>query len=228
MLKIFLLFVLVTLFKFLKSMFKKLFSNKTKTNDDLTTLDEFSEGKKELDLFESSSQLVKATFAGGCFWCMEGPLESIKGVEGVILGYTGGDIENPSYEQVSISESSYRETALVFYDPKVTKYYDLVERYWKFIDPTDPDGQFADRGSKYHLGIFYHTNEQQETAKEYIREMEQSGKYSKPITVELLPATNFYLAKDNHQNYYKKQSKNYKEYYKGSGRKDYVESNNIK
>ncbi|MDH5532988.1 MAG: peptide-methionine (S)-S-oxide reductase [Candidatus Pacebacteria bacterium] len=173
--------------------------------------DEFKEGKEELKLFESDPKLKKATFAGGCFWCMEGPLESVKGVEGVVLGYTGGG----------------RETALVFYDPNITKYKDLVEMYWKFIDPTDPDGQFADRGSRYHLGIFYHTQEQQEIAAQYIREMEESGKYDKPITVELLPEEDFKLAEDYHQNYYKKQSKNYKEYYRGSGRQAFVESNSF-
>jgi len=191
-------------------MLQKIFPNMFKSNPNSSS-DEFKEGKEELKLFESDPKLKKATFAGGCFWCMEGPLESVKGVEGVVLGYTGGG----------------RETALVFYDPNITKYKDLVEMYWKFIDPTDPDGQFADRGSRYHLGIFYHTQEQQEIAAQYIREMEESGKYDKPITVELLPEEDFKLAEDYHQNYYKKQSKNYKEYYRGSGRQAFVESNSF-
>jgi peptide methionine sulfoxide reductase msrA/msrB len=201
----------VTLFKYIKSMVKKIFPNMFKSNTESNS-NEFIEANEELTLFESDPKLKKATFAGGCFWCMEGPLESVTGVRGAVLGYTGGG----------------RETALTFYDPEITKYRDLVEMYFKFIDPTDPDGQFTDRGSRYHLGIFYHTPEQEMIARDYIKEVEVSGKYDKPITVEVLPAQDFKLAEDRHQNFYKKQSKNYKEYYKGSGRQAFVESNNEK
>lgn len=188
-------------------------------------VDEFVEAKQEQAELEAISGLEKAIFGGGCFWCIEGPLESIEGVNGVILGYSGGEVENPTYHQIASGKTGHREVAQVYYDPQVTDYRDLVDIYWKFIDPTDDGGQFADRGSQYKIGIFYFTQKQRQIAEDYITEMEQSGKYEKPIVVDLLPASDFYLAEDYHQNYYKKQSTNYKNYYKGSGREAYVESN---
>jgi len=202
-----------------------IFSQQNNNKNTQSTIDQFIEAKDEYQQLTQQENLVPATFAGGCFWCLEGPLESIEGVKGVILGYMGGDVVNPTYQQVSSGTTGHKEVAQAFYDPQVTDYRDLVDIYWKFIDPTDAGGQFADRGSQYKIGIFYHTEEQERIAREYISEMEKSGKYKQPIVVEVLPATDFYLAEDNHQNYYKKQSQNYKEYYQGSGREAYVESN---
>lgn len=185
--------------------------------------DDFIEANQERENLEKQG-LVKAVFAGGCFWCLEGPLESVEGVEGVLLGYTGGEAPNPNYHEVVSGGTGHREAAQVYYDPEVTDYYDLVDIYWKFIDPTDAGGQFADRGSQYRIGIFYYTDEQKQIAEDYIKEKEASGKYQQPIVVEVLPAADFYLAEDYHQDYYKKQSSNYKNYYKYSGRESYVES----
>lgn len=190
-----------------------------------TDSDQFTEAKAEYEQLLGQENLLPATFAGGCFWCLEGPLESIDGVKGVILGYMGGDIVDPTYQQVSGGTTGHREVAQALYDPNVTDYRDLVDIYWKFIDPTDAGGQFADRGSQYRISIYYHNEAQKKIAEEYILEMTNSGKYEKPIVVEVLPASDFFLAEDNHQNYYKKQSQNYKGYYKGSGREAYVESN---
>lgn len=194
-------------------------------NNSQTSSDQFIEAKAEYQQLSGQENLVPATFAGGCFWCLEGPLESIDGVKGVILGYMGGDVIDPTYQQVTGGTTGHREVAQALYDPDVTDYRDLVDIYWKFIDPTDAGGQFADRGSQYRIGIYYHNDEQKKIAEEYILEMTDSGKYEKPIVVEILPASDFYLAEDYHQNYYKKQSQNYKGYYKGSGREAYVESN---
>ena len=215
---------LVILITVVTIMLNSFFSNNRVSNTQ-SSIDKFAEAKEEFSALEAKENLQRAGFAGGCFWCMEGPLESIEGVEGVILGYTGGNVENPTYEQVSSGMTGHREVALAFYDPKVTQYRDLVDMYWKFIDPVDAGGQFADRGSQYRISIYYYTPEQKQIADDYIEEKRASGKYDKPIVVEVLPATDFYLAEDDHQNYYKKQSKNYKGYYKGSGRQDYVESN---
>jgi methionine-S-sulfoxide reductase len=203
-------------------MLNNLFSNK-KTQE--SSVDEFLEAKQEFQALQGKEGLQMATFAGGCFWCMEGPLESIEGVEAVVLGYTGGTVIDPNYKQISSGQTGHKEAALVFYDPAITQYRDLVDMYWKFIDPTDPDGQFADKGTQYKTAIFFHNAQQEDLAKEFIDKMKKSDKYDKPIVVEVLPAVEFYLAEDYHQNYYKKQSKDYKSYYKGSGRESYVESN---
>ena len=201
------------------------FFSPSNSNTPQNSLDQFVEAKAEYEQLSGQENLVPATFAGGCFWCLEGPLESIDGVKGVILGYMGGDIIDPTYQQVSAGTTGHREVAQALYDPNVTDYRDLVDIYWKFIDPTDDSGQFADRGSQYRIGIYYYNDEQKKIAEQYVLEMTNSGKYEKPIVVEILPASDFYLAEDYHQNYYKKQSQNYKGYYKGSGREAYVESN---
>jgi methionine-S-sulfoxide reductase len=216
---IFSLLILVSIFMFMQ------FNASNTTTKPQVSSDEFAVARQEQSDLDQAAGLVKATFAGGCFWCLEGPLESIAGVQGVLLGYMGGTVENPTYQQISSGTTGHKEVAQAYYDPTVTNYYDLIDIYWKFIDPTDAGGQFADRGSQYRIGIYYHTEEQKEIAEQYIQEQETSGKYDKPIVVEVLPATDFYLAEDYHQDYYKKQSGQYKNYYKGSGREAYVESN---
>lgn len=183
----------------------------------------FSQAYEKLEKFQNNSKLSRAIFGGGCFWCMQGPFESMDGVEGVVLGYMGGKVKNPSYEQVSMGNTGHREVALVFYDPHKVTFKELLDTYWKFVDPTDPDGQFADKGSQYTTAIYYIDDEQKNTALEEIEQLNFSGKYKSKIVTEVLPESEFFPAEDYHQDYYKKQSINYKAYYAGSGRKAYVE-----
>lgn len=165
-----------------------------------------------------------ATFAGGCFWCMVEPFESLPGVEKVISGYTGGHVPNPTYEAVSSGKTGHYEAVQITYDPKHLDYTLLLERFFRNIDPTDPDGQFVDRGPQYRTAIFYHDLEQKKAAEAYMAQLKASGRYSRPIVTPLLPATTFYPAEEEHQFYYKKQPFHYTLYRQGSGRDRYLES----
>jgi peptide methionine sulfoxide reductase msrA/msrB len=159
-----------------------------------------------------------ATFAGGCFWCLEADFEKVPGVEKAISGYTGGHTENPSYEEVSTGTTGHAEAVQVYYDPSKVTYQELLEFFWRHIDPTDPGGQFADRGSQYRTAIFYHDEEQRRLAEESKQALGKSGRFDKPIVTEIVPFTKFYEAEDYHQDYYKKQSAGYQIYRYGSGR----------
>lgn len=169
-----------------------------------------------------SRTLELATFAGGCFWCMVEPFDSRPGVERVISGYTGGHVENPTYEQVCSNTTGHVEAVQITFDPKLMPYEELVETFWQQIDPTDPGGQFNDRGESYQTAIFYHNEKQKKIAEESKRKLEESGKFSKPIVTKILPAKTFYPAEEEHQDYYKKQSFHYRLYKKGSGREDFI------
>lgn len=169
-----------------------------------------------------SGNLAVATFAGGCFWCMEGPFEAMEGVEEAVVGFTGGQVAHPTYRQVVEGETGHRESVQVFYNPKQVTYQQLLETYWLQIDPTDPEGQFADRGFIYTTAIYYHNSEQLQLAQEAITELEKSGFYKKPIVTQILRFTNFYPAEDYHQDFYQKSSDYYRQYKKGSGREDYI------
>jgi methionine-S-sulfoxide reductase len=162
--------------------------------------------------------LQKATFAGGCFWCMEPPFESMDGVVSVISGYTGGSLENPTYEQVSSSRTQHLESVRIEYDPEKVTYSDLLDVYWHNIDPTDSGGQFCDRGPQYRSAIFAHTEEQRRLAEESKEELEASGMLPKPVVTEIRPASAFYPAEDYHQDYYKRNPIRYKFYRRGCGR----------
>jgi len=159
-----------------------------------------------------------ATFAGGCFWCLEADFEKVPGVEKAISGYTGGHTENPSYEEVSTGTTGHAEAVQVYYDPLKVTYQELLEFFWRHIDPTDPGGQFADRGSQYRTAIFYHDEEQRRLAEESKQALSKSGRFAKPIATEIVPFTKFYEAEDYHQDYYQKQSSGYQLYRYGSGR----------
>lgn len=167
-------------------------------------------------------KLETAIFAGGCFWCMEGPFEKLPGVISVISGYTGGKEKNPTYEDVGYGRTGHRESVLITYDPKKIDYSKLLDTYWRQIDPTDPGGQFADRGNQYKTAIYYKNEAQKKLAQEFKDKIGASGKFSSPIVVEILPASEFYPAEEYHQDYYKKNPAHYKQYRKGSGREDYV------
>jgi len=170
----------------------------------------------------SHEGLEYATFAGGCFWCMEPPFENLDGVHEVIAGYTGGDIENPSFEEVSSGETGHYEAIQIMYDPERITYEELLEVYWRQIDPTDPGGQFVDRGTQYRTAIFYHNQQQKELAEESRRRLGESGRYDKPIVTEILPYQDFYPAEDYHQDYYQKNPDRYEYYKQNSGREGYL------
>lgn len=168
----------------------------------------------------------KATFAGGCFWCSDADFEKRKGrdrgVIEVISGYSGGDEKSPSYKQVASGKTGHREAVQVIYDPKKISYSELLDIFWRHIDPTDNNGQFADKGKQYTTAIFYHDEKQKKLAEKSKRELEKSVKYNIPIVTEIIKFKKFYPAEDYHQNYYKKCPIEYKVYRKGSGRDFYL------
>lgn len=164
-----------------------------------------------------------ATFAGGCFWCTEADFEKLPGVIKVISGYTGGQKDNPTYEEVSSGSTGHVEAIRVIYDPTLISYVALLDFFWRHIDPTDPGGQFVDRGQQYSSVIFYE-DEGQKTGAETSKEaLTKSGKFAKPIVTEIRPLTKFYEAEEYHQDYYKKNPLRYKYYRHGSGRDKFIE-----
>ncbi|RDW19602.1 methionine sulfoxide reductase [Oceanobacillus arenosus] len=166
-----------------------------------------------------------ATFAGGCFWCMVEPFDTRPGIESVVSGYTGGTVENPTYEQVCSNTTGHVEAVQIKFDPLIMSYEQLVQTFWQQIDPTDPGGQFHDRGESYQTAIFYHNEQQKKIAEDSKEKLGASGKFNKPIATKILPAAAFYPAEDEHQDYYKKQAFHYRSYKKGSGREDFIKSN---
>lgn len=172
---------------------------------------------------ERDSTLAVATFAGGCFWCMEPPFEKLDGVKRVVAGYTGGTKKNPTYEEVSTGATGHRESVEIHYDPAVVDYGTLLKTFWQNIDPTDRGGQFADRGTQYHTAIYYHTDEQHREAEKSKEILGKSGKFDRPIATEILPAGDFYPAENYHQDYYKKNPLHYEMYKRGSGREGFIE-----
>jgi peptide methionine sulfoxide reductase msrA/msrB len=171
----------------------------------------------------STKHLEKATFAGGCFWCMTPPFEKLDGVIEVISGYTGGHTVNPTYEDVTSEKTGHFESVEVMYDPAKISYEKLLDVFWKQINPTDAGGQFVDRGPSYKSAIFYHNEEQKRLAEESKRKLAESGRFDKPIVTEILPAGPFYRAEAYHQDYWKKNPIRYKFYRYNSGRDQYLE-----
>ncbi len=167
-------------------------------------------------------QYEQATFAGGCFWCMVKPFDQYEGVINVVSGYTGGHVENPTYRQVCSGATGHTEAVQITFDPKVISYKKLLDIFWQQIDPTDAQGQFADRGDSYRPAIFYHNEFQHKQALASKQALQDSGRFSKPIDVAIEPAVKFYPAEDYHQNYYTKQPLHYNEYYQRSGRSQFI------
>ena len=165
----------------------------------------------------------KAYFAGGCFWCMEPPFEVLDGVIEATSGYMGGEIENPTYEQVSMGNTGHAEVVEIEYDPNIITYGELLEVFWRNIDPTALNYQFADVGSQYRTEIFTVGPEQMEEALSSKDELEKSNKFDKPIVTAITEAPVFYIAEEYHQDFYKKQSARYKIYAEASGRKGFLE-----
>ncbi|MGA1841513.1 MAG: peptide-methionine (R)-S-oxide reductase MsrB [bacterium] len=170
----------------------------------------------------ADTKLEKATFAGGCFWCMESPFEKLEGVISVTSGYTGGDKENPTYEEVSSGSTGHVEAIEILFDPDKVSYSRLLDIFWKQVDPTDENGQFVDRGNQYRTAIFYHSEEQRILAERSKKELEESKRYPNPIVTEIVPASRFYNAEEYHQDYYKKNPVKYEFYRSGSGRDQYL------
>lgn len=164
----------------------------------------------------------KATFAGGCFWCMEKPFKK-EGVESVISGYTGGNTEDPTYQEVSTGTTGHYEAVQITYDPDKITYQELLDIFWKQIDPTDPGGSFVDRGSQYKTAIFYHDSRQKELAEKSKQALEESGRFDKPVVTEIKKASTFYEAEDYHQNFYLKSPGHYKQYRSNSGRDTFIQ-----
>lgn len=175
--------------------------------------------------YEMSENIQKATFAGGCFWCMVEPFDERPGIKSVISGYTGGTTENPTYEEVCSNKTGHYEAVQITYDANIVDYQDLVELFWQQIDPTDADGQFHDRGASYKTAIFYHSDEQKVIAEQSKEALAVSNRFSKPIVTELLSASVFYDAEENHQAYYKKNPFHYNRYRHGSGRQGFLDEN---
>ncbi len=165
-----------------------------------------------------------ATFAGGCFWCVEAPFEGIDGVVSVVSGYSGGKEKNPTYGEVSGGKTSHREAVQITFDPEVISYSELVDIFWQTFDPTDVGGSFYDRGTQYESAIFFHDAEQKKVAEESKKYLDKSEKFKKPIATPVIKYTNFYAAEDYHQDYYKKSPKEYYAYRTGSGRDAFIEA----
>ncbi len=165
----------------------------------------------------------KATFAGGCFWCMEPPFEKLKGVGPVVSGYMGGDVKDPTYKQVSSGTTGHLEVVQVTYDPSKISYEDLLQVFWRQINPTDAGGQFVDRGEQYTTAIFYHSKNQKEIAEKSKQKMDASQRFKKPIVTPVREAKEFYAAEQYHQDFYKNSILKYKYYRYRSGRDDYLD-----
>ncbi|MDD3268675.1 MAG: peptide-methionine (S)-S-oxide reductase MsrA [Syntrophomonadaceae bacterium] len=176
------------------------------------------------NLIKNTNEL--ATFAGGCFWCMVGPFEALSGIIKVESGYTGGFKENPSYEEVCAGVTGHYEAIQITYDAEKVIYEDLLDIFWRQIDPTDAGGQFHDRGESYRTAIFYHNTEQQKIAEASKKKIENSGVFNSPIMTTILPASTFYPAEKYHQNYHIKNPAHYALYRVGSGREAFINSIN--
>jgi len=166
---------------------------------------------------------AKATFAGGCFWCMEPPYDKLDGVLSTVSGYSGGDTVDPSYEQVSGGGTGHAEVVQVTYNPEQVSYSKLLHVYWRNVDPLDGKGQFCDRGSSYRPVIFYHNKEQQRLAEQSRKRLANSGRFDKPIAVTIEPMEAFYRAEGYHQDYYDKNPIRYKYYRASCGRDSRLE-----
>ncbi len=168
------------------------------------------------------NKLEKAVFAGGCFWCMQRPFDELEGVVSTVVGYTGGHKDGPAYKEVCSGETGHTEAIEIQYDPKLITYSKLLDVFWRNIDPTTSNRQFADVGSQYRTTIFYHNEEQKQLAELSKNEMGRSGTHNKPIVTEIVQASVFFNAEEYHQKYYQKCPDRYERYSAGSGRERYL------
>lgn len=166
--------------------------------------------------------LSNATFAGGCFWCIESGFEKLPGVQDAVSGYTGGHTKYPTYREVSGGQTGHTEAVQVYYDPQLISYEDLLEGFWRQFDPTDGEGSFSDRGNQYRPGVYYSSAQEKKAVEASILSQEMSGRYNKPFALEVAPLDTFYPAENYHQDYYLKNPVRYKYYRYGSGRDRYL------
>ena len=166
----------------------------------------------------SPAETRTAVFAGGCFWCIQPAFDKAKGVIKTVVGYCGGSEPNPTYELVSSEKTGYRESIQITYDPAKISYDQLLEIYWRQIDPTQADGQFTDIGPSYRAAIFYGNDNEKRVAETSKEKLARSGKFNKPIVTEILPAMKFYPAEAYHQKYYQQNPEHFEAFEEGSGR----------
>ena len=166
----------------------------------------------------SSAETRTAVFAGGCFWCIQPAFDKAKGVIKTVVGYCGGSEPNPTYELVSSEKTGYRESIQIIYDPAKISYDQLLDIYWRQIDPTQSDGQFTDIGPSYRAAIFYSSDDEKRVADTSKEKLARSGKFNKPIVTEILPAMKFYPAEAYHQKYYQQNPEHFEAFEEGSGR----------
>ena len=171
----------------------------------------------------ADSQLAKATFAGGCFWCMEEAFEKVEGIVSVTSGYSGGQMANPSYEEVSAGRTGHAESVEVIYNPAKVTYSKLLDAFWHNVDPITPNAQFCDHGTQYRSAIFYHNEEQKRLAEESKQAIEQSKRFKEPIVTQIVIVSQFYPAEEYHQDFYKKNPIRYKFYKYNCGRAQRLE-----
>lgn len=171
----------------------------------------------------SAATLEKATFAGGCFWCMEEAFEAVPGVVSVVSGYTGGTQPDPTYEQVSAGRTGHAESVEVVFDPARVSYEQLLEVFWRNVDPTTADRQFCDRGNQYRPAIFYHTDTQHTLAQESKQRIDREKTFPDPLRMEITAASAFYQAEEYHQDFYKRNPIRYKFYKFNCGRTQRLE-----
>ena len=179
----------------------------------------YSEENQQID----QDKLSVATFAGGCFWCMEPPFDKLEGVISTTSGYTGGQKTNPTYKEVSAGVTGHTEAVQIVYDPNKVSYQKLLDIFWHNIDPTTPNRQFCDKGNQYRTGIFYHDADQKKLAEESKSALEQNKPFKQKIVTEITVASKFYAAEEYHQDYYQKNPIRYKFYRHGCGRDNRLE-----
>lgn len=184
--------------------------------------DEEADIKKRNEARQNESY-ERAVFAGGCFWCVQPPFDHLDGVVTTTVGYTGGPEKNPTYKEVAYGKTGHTEAIEVIYDPDKVSYEKLVSVFWMTFDPTDADGQFYDRGQQYRPGIFYLNDDQRKIAEKSKKKLQESGRFNKPIVVEITEANEFWDAEEYHQMYYLKKPAHYKSYRIGSGRDKFIE-----
>ena len=175
-------------------------------------------------MFSLGAAEKEAIFAGGCFWCLEPPFEALRGVKSVISGYTGGTVADPTYNQVISGTTGHFEAVKVTYDDSIVSYEELLDVFWRNIDPTDRYGQFYDRGGQYQTAIFYANRSERRLADKSKKDLAASGVFKAELATEILPVKTFYEAEEYHQDFYKKQPERYYSYAKGSGRKGFLET----
>jgi methionine-S-sulfoxide reductase len=176
-----------------------------------------------MDTESAVDQQQTATFAGGCFWCMQPPFDQLDGVLSTIAGYAGGHVQNPGYEQVCAGTTGHTEVIQIAFDPGRVSYTQLLEVFWRNIDPTAVNRQFVDIGNQYRSAIFYNSEEQRQQAETSRSALAASGRFNQPITTEITALDTFYPAEDYHQDYYQKNPQRYKSYHDHSGRDQYLD-----